>query len=1248
MKKVFFYTLFYFVLSIRILAQASMDNVWLLFENQDLENARSMLNDLVKQPATQTDAFFTLMMLNTLEGKENNLALMQKIMPLLDDPSPYLYALWFSEAVMKDYNKKSKERLAFLKSLLNDPKVNPSLKACVQYMLGLHYTFANSRDNQEYFDAINSINDWQFVGLFDNTSRSGFDKNYPPIADPTPTARFKSRLNSDIHWFKPEHLQRDGWVGIESYMEGAEGIIYAQTFVQSSTAKNALLGIGFSGNIKVWVNDQLVISEEEEQISDIDLIKVPIQLAAGNNRILVQLGYSRQVDSPNFTVRLLDEKSMPLKDVKINSTYAPYTKATATTMPKALPHFAESYFEKLQQTQPNNPIPACFLAFCHKRRGLYNKAIAVEQKVLEKYPKNAMFNYNLLNSYIKQEDRTQMLSQIELLRSYNPNLVLFDLYDIQSAFKSGDYTAAEKHLEHMKEQMEDKSEYYSNYIKLLANQKRVKELFEVIDEAYEAYPDEPLFVQYKYLSTKEKVKNPTASIEILDKFLRSNYNYALFQMLEQELLNAGNVLRAEKLLQNQLALFPEFLEISRQLSNLYYETDRSKSALEYADRCIGNMPFNGTLWYERSFINEAMGKKKEAIEDLKKAVHYNPNLFSAREKLRTLNNQKPILESLSRKDPYETIANALKKESKSDENYEYIFYDRINICFSEGASVLHSTLGLKMLNEEGVKRWQENSIGYGSYQDLTIEKAEVVKKSGQKIAAEQDDNQFVFPSLEVGDGVYIVYRLENYTGGKLSKEFWDSWTFDAFVPIQESTLKVLAHPDIQFDFKNNFDQKPTESSFDEFKMYEWKFKNLPPCKSENYMPTLVEVGKSIYMSTVKDWKTIADWYSDTALPMAKEDYNLESTYKKIFDGNTFASDYDKAKAIYNYIGDNIKYSSVPFRQSSYTPQKPMVTISTQLGDCKDLSVLYHTLARKAGLKTHLVLVNTRDNGEETIQLPSIDFNHCIVKIDLPDGILYQELTDSDLPFGAIPANLINAQALVIPNNSAENEGKSLIHIPNQAKILNQLKRKTQLQVQADQVIGSTTIEAIGERASEYRHHFNRFNKQETQNEVLSMLNDAFKNELKLKKYDIQHIDNRNNNFVLSSDFSVADETVNIGGMKAVKVPFFDHIFTASVFTDETREYPIFYWAYEPTNMYETEVIIEIPAGSKFVDVPTSVAINNAFMQYEIKAQTLSDNKMKITRKAIINTQTLKATAYADFKNCVRDILKAEDMFIAYK
>jgi hypothetical protein len=328
-----------------------------------------------------------------------------------------------------------------------------------------------------------------------------------------------------------------------------------------------------------------------------------------------------------------------------------------------------------------------------------------------------------------------------------------------------------------------------------------------------------------------------------------------------------------------------------------------------------------------------------------------------------------------------------------------------------------------------------------------------VKKYGQKIEAERNYNQCVFASLEVGDVIFIQYRKEIFTGGKLSNEIMNEKIFSSFSPSRREYYKVIVPKTLKPNIiPFNLDTSYVTYEIDDFICHEYTFSKMPKVKHEPHMPHLSEIGKGVNVSTIENWSTISDWYHDIALPVAKFDYNLSDTYQEIFEKDKDYTDYEKAKAIYEYICNNINYSHVSFRQSNFTPQRPMVTLSTHLGDCKDVSTLYFTLAREAGLKTNLVLVSTRrGNGENSLKVPSIDFNHCIIRIDLDISVLFQDLTNSYLPFGSIPSSLRNSQALIIPSNESEDFGKELTRIPNTPIIKNTLKRHSTVTVKENKL-----------------------------------------------------------------------------------------------------------------------------------------------------------------------------------------------------
>jgi len=158
---------------------------------------------------------------------------------------------------------------------------------------------------------------------------------------------------------------------------------------------------------------------------------------------------------------------------------------------------------------------------------------------------------------------------------------------------------------------------------------------------------------------------------------------------------------------------------------------------------------------------------------------------------------------------------------------------------------------------------------------------------------------------------------------------------------------------------------------------------------------------------------------------------------------TEASQYMRAELLYKWIVKNINYSSQGFRQDNYVPQLPMKVIEDKLGDCKDLSALYLTICKEAGIDGHFCLVNMDQQAEISRHLPSTGFNHCITRIYPDDKPLFVELTSENLAF-ARQANYASYGYALVAETSKKNtiidsyqpDFRDKIHFKRNMKLVN--------------------------------------------------------------------------------------------------------------------------------------------------------------------------------------------------------------------
>src|SRR6185369_11120234 len=244
----------------------------------------------------------------------------------------------------------------------------------------------------------------------------------------------------------------------------------------------------------------------------------------------------------------------------------------------------------------------------------------------------------------------------------------------------------------------------------------------------------------------------------------------------------------------------------------------------------------------------------------------------------------------------------------------------------------------------------------------------------------------------------------------LAEHFWSDFAFNSTYPAKVSRYSILVPNERKFTAQTyNTDLKPQVSDAGgENKLWVWEMNNVPRIEGESYMPAYSDISQKLVITSIPDWNYVANWYSDLSNVKVKADFEIKEKVQELFAGKEKLSDLEKAKIIYNYIEENYSYSDVPFLHSALTPQRASRTLDSRLGDCKDLAVLFTSMAKEVGLDANLVLVDTRDQGEKDLDLPAIGFNHCIAQLKAGGKNYFIELTDKNLPFGCMPENLINA------------------------------------------------------------------------------------------------------------------------------------------------------------------------------------------------------------------------------------------------
>ena len=1232
------------------IAQTNYQKAWQHFNNNERTEARKLFELAAKDPETKTEALLCLCMLDQSENnKTAAFAHFKQFYTGSTNPYPYLYAFW-----SEDFNSPriimSKEQTAFFEQLAADQNMNGTLKTMVYEKLGEQYRLINDfKKSAEMFAQMGTLNNWQVLGSFNNISGSGFNKDWGAVANPKPDAVFKNIVNADVQWYTPTANREDNWFLFDYSFVLDDIIVYAQTFVQSPVTQEVYMRMGTSGSLKVWVNDAQVVDIPEERNCDLDIYVCKIKLNEGNNRILVQIGQN-EVSAANFMLRLTDEKGYAVQNLTSKANYSDYKKSNAASTNELLPFFAEQFFEEKIKNDPNNILNYLLLSKIYLRNDKSYEGTLVLKKAHAMAAKSTIVSQHLLEAYLRAENQTDYSRELESIKQNDPEsfTALNDFYS--DAIESERYTEAESYRNKIKKIYGENETTEAMDIQLLSRQNKIDELITLGRRMYAKYPENYNYMNL-YVAIQENVeKNQKAALKTLEKYNKQFFNSSAIDLLAKKYFATDNYVKGFKTYRQKIERMPYATGVMYSYANMLKNMQLYGEALATIQNIKKIAPYISGVHSTEGYIYNDMRNEKKARESFQKAVYYAPTSYDSRTQLRLLDKKPEMFELFPKINLDSLITKAAGMSSDPEKNSLIILDDTHIVFYPEGAQERQEILAVKILNKSGIEEWKEYSIGYGSSQKLLLDKYEVIKANGQKVRAETDgEGTVVFTNLEVGDVLYIEYRLQNFYSGILSKHFYGRTVMQSFYPSLLNRVAILVPKDKNFNHKIvNGNVNFTVSEVENLKLYQWTTSNTEAVIDEPRMSALGDVAPCVVYSSIPDWNFISDWYKDLTANKFGEnsDYILKATFSEILKDNENVSDLKKAELFYEYILKNITYSNVSFMQGNFIPQKASRTITTRLGDCKDMATLFVALCREAGIKANLVLMNTRNNSKSALLLPSISFNHCIARLETNNKTYYLELTHNKLPFGAALSSDLQASILPIPYKN-EVLGSEIMLMDMPFRMKNNTIRTTKIVITGNDLQIEKKNELIGQHAANSRRTYADLSENERLKKLNESISGKWKNTVKASNLMFVNLDNLADTMTMSYNIEAKNALQDVSGMKLFNLPWTDSNNSLWLVTPETRKYPLEFWNYMQCDN-ETEQITLSLGGLQFMEMPKNVKIDCPAASYELTFERKNNNTIIAKRIFRVKQDVILPADYEKFKKFFNTVVENDTKQYALK
>ncbi len=1245
MQKLLLSVTFMFLLVSAVFAD-ELSEGYSAFIKNDIKQAYQHFTAATLVPETKAEAFLMLSLLATVD-QEQPVAFnyFQEFYKSAPNPDPYAMALFRHKSVLGYESLKTKAQIEWLLELKKRADLDPTLRTHVYDEFAKYYELLHdltkSRDN---FSKVGAVMEWQIAGDFENISASGFDKDYAPIAHPEPDAVFKNKINADIKWFDLYKQVPGKWVDFTYNFNCENVVIFAQSFCNSMADQQAYLRIGTSGSLKLWVNDQLLFKEEEERNNGIDTYIIPVKIFKGNNRILLQIGCSK-IDQCNFMMRVTDKEGNLLPNLTFSKKYQPYSK-TSQEVQAPVASLAESFLTAQIQKYPEKLVNYIVLANAYLSNDKIHDALDILLKAQSMAPNCSFILEQLSELYIRDKNRTSTSLTEEKLKALDPDNPDVLNYIINNAFEAENYKDARQYIEKKEKLYGENKDLLYYKIKLALAEKKAEEYGALIDKAYNKYPDDYTFVYNKFSLEKEVKHNQKGAIRLLKEFTKSYFNRSALKTLSDEYIESGQDNEGVDILKKLLEYCPFSDEYNKQLGLYYLHSANYATARPYLEECLKIAPYYGPYHGNYARLFEESGDKGKAIEEYKADIAYKPDDYPAIRKLRELQAKKEVFEYFPATDYYKLFDNSPSASDYPSDNFICLTEEKQVVVYENSGFESRQVLMYKALTLKGIDYLKEYKIGGNGNEYFTIEKAEVLKKNGNRLQAEVNDNHIVYTSLEPGDGVFLIFKKSKRITDQISKQFYEKLLLNTWYPSLNIQYSLLIAKDLKFDYKvDNSSVKPEITSQDEFRLYSWKKTMNKAMPMESYMPSMVDIGELLSISSLPDWDYLSKWYYDISNTKTKPDHEVTETVNALLKGKENLNQLQKARIFYNFIEENIRYSSVSFRQNGVVPQKASDVLITRIGDCKDLAVLYTSMCSVAGIKAEIVLVIRRQNGTNWMSLPSFNFDHAIAKAFLDGKEYYIELTSNYYPFAALGESLLNAVVLDIDNDPATHVVPKLLSPVTRQP--NNLSRKARVTFSGESMVNEITTQRTGALAAGTRSYYRDLGKDEREKTFTKSITDAYPNIKLLSLGFSSTLDNCADTVTYTYSFSAPKVFTKINDLAILKLPLTEKLTPMDFLSIEERKFPIEVWKYTTCDTITEHVTIVFPENKQLAEVPKSVHYACNQCDYTLTFN-VHGNELVVDRLMVYHDNYVPVADYTGYRNFIESVVNSDTQQIGFK
>ena len=272
--------------------------------------------------------------------------------------------------------------------------------------------------------------------------------------------------------------------------------------------------------------------------------------------------------------------------------------------------------------------------------------------------------------------------------------------------------------------------------------------------------------------------------------------------------------------------------------------------------------------------------------------------------------------------------------------------------------------------------------------------------------------------------------------------------------VQSAGYTITIDTGAGFRYLNkNTSIKPVKVTANNMSTYAWKVADLKAIKLEEgavswrVLPQICFAAKAFEFYGIagdfSTWAAYGKWQQALNKDVCSLTPEREEEIRKMTD--SIKTDKGKAKFLYNYMQQNMRYVSVQLGVGGLKPFAATFVDQKKYGDCKALSNYMGALLKAVHIPSCYAIINAGTNEEPAdFSFPSDPFNHVILCVPFKGDTTWLECTSSTQPFGKLGTFTENRTALIVTE-----DGGKLVSTPRSTMQDNVLKSDVHIVLDAD-------------------------------------------------------------------------------------------------------------------------------------------------------------------------------------------------------